>query len=230
MGSPSVPSTDTAPSRELEPIEAATSDAAAMRRTTITEADEIWDGLAGPLSSATMRLRSLRSRYAAGTAEARELDALIVEIDRAFGAVMRAPPSRPQAGDPTVPRGISARLRPARACGSGTAGSDVAVEARCEAFHRWVDGQCTGPPPVSGDDTGGTAEGLLELLSTVALSLPYETARSLGLPPSTTHARAARLLLWARHAPGGPCCRSFRSARYFLRDAEPDGLPATTPP
>jgi hypothetical protein len=51
----------------------------------------VWEQLAGPLSSVTMGLRSLRSRHAGGTPDARELDRLIGELDHAFGAVMRAP-------------------------------------------------------------------------------------------------------------------------------------------
>lgn len=48
-----------------------------------------WEGLAEPLSSVAMRLRSLRARQAAGSAATDELDRLIAEVDRVFGMVMR---------------------------------------------------------------------------------------------------------------------------------------------
>lgn len=55
-------------------------------------------------------------------------------------------------------------------------------------------------------------------------TLPATTARELGLEPDATYARAARLLLGARHAPGGPGCRSFWAC-FFLAAA--DTLPET---
>jgi hypothetical protein len=55
-------------------------------------AQGVWEQVAGPLSDASMRLRSLRNRCAGGSAEAYELDEAIASIDQAFGSVMRAPP------------------------------------------------------------------------------------------------------------------------------------------
>jgi hypothetical protein len=61
-------------------------------------AREVWEHLAGPLSHATMRLLSLRSRFAGDSSEARELDEAIASIDRAFSAFMRTPTPAPIGG------------------------------------------------------------------------------------------------------------------------------------
>ena len=57
-------------------------------------AQEVWQALAGPLSSAAMRLRSMRSQHAGGTHESRELDEIIREVDTAFAAVVASPSRR----------------------------------------------------------------------------------------------------------------------------------------
>ena len=165
----------------------------------------VWERLAGPLSDASMRLGSLRSRCASGSPEARELDEVIADIDRAFGAVMRAPP--PTTADQPPP----ASSHPPLSAGQSR-----------DAFERWVHGHAREPVD---HVTHTSPESLLEVLATEVRPLPAQTARELGLEPGATYARAARLLLWARHAPGGPCCRSFRAAYYFLAGA--DALPDT---
>ena len=165
----------------------------------------VWEQLAGPLSDASMRLGSLRSRCAGGSREARELDEVIADIDRAFGTVMRAPPPA------TADQAPSASSRPAVSAGQSR-----------DAFDRWVHAHAREPVD---HVTHTSPESLLEVLVTDVSPLPAQTARELGLEPGVTYARAARLLLWARHAPGGPSCRSFRAARYFLAGA--DVLPDT---
>lgn len=50
--------------------------------------------------------------------------------------------------------------------------------------------------------------------------LPAELRELLGPLRPPTYDDAARLLLWARHAPGGPRCRSYRSALYLLQCLE----------
>ncbi|GEM_PF-5219735 len=122
--------------------------------------------------------------------------------------------------------------------GSSTAisprrGSDVPSDPNDdevpEVFERWVHRRCPEPLTDGGRYAPEPPEGLLERLSTIDRPMHPATSLELGLGRSSTYARAARLLLWARHTPEGPRCRSFRSAYYFLADAPPDALPATPP-
>jgi hypothetical protein len=169
-------------------------------------ARQVWEQLAGPLSHANMRLRSLRSRVPGDSPEARDLDEVIASIDRAFGAAMRTPP--PTAIERPPP---------------GAAPARVPVDEARDAFDRWIRQHAR--EPMVDMPAATSAEALLESLAAEVQSLPATTARELGLEPGDTYARAARLLLWARHAPGGPGCRSFRAACFFLAGAHT--LPAT---
>jgi hypothetical protein len=54
-------------------------------------AGQLWQLIADPLSSAGMRARSLRNRHTDDAELTSALDELIGELDRAFGAVLRAP-------------------------------------------------------------------------------------------------------------------------------------------
>jgi hypothetical protein len=58
-------------------------------------ADDLWRDVAGPISNASMRLCSLRSRHEGHVALERELDELIAELDAAFRAAMRPAERRP---------------------------------------------------------------------------------------------------------------------------------------
>jgi hypothetical protein len=188
----------------------------------------VWEQLAGPLSSVAMGLRSLRSRQAAKSLEAHELDALIVEVDRAFGTVMRTPasadhddvlPGRPPDSTPNGRSRISASSR-------AVAGTDG--ETRRD-FDRWVEAGC--PPLLSrrSKTSRARADELLGQLTEEPQPMPEATTSALGLVGPCSYGRASRLLLWARHASNGPHCRSYGSARYFLAGATPDALPTTSP-
>ena len=175
----------------------------------------VWEQLAGPLSSALVGLGSLRSRQARGSPDARELDLLLVDLDRMFGALVRVPCPSVAVDRVALPAGVD----------SGD--TAVAADEADEVFERWVQRRCPEPLTDGGRYAPEPPERLLERLSTVDRPMPPATSLELGLGRSSTYARAARLLLWARHAPDGPRCRSLRSAYYFLADAQPDALPAT---
>jgi hypothetical protein len=189
----------------------------------------VWEHLAGPLSSVAMRLRSLRSRQAASSLEARELDALIVEVDRAFSTVMRTPAS---ADHDDVPLGRPPDSTPngrSRIAASSRAGAGTDGETRRD-FDRWVEAGC--PPLLSrrSETSRARADELLGQLTEEFEPMPETTTRALGLVGPCSYGRASRLLLWARHASNGPHCRSYGSARYFLAGATPDALPTTPLP
>jgi hypothetical protein len=59
------------------------------------DADDLWRDVVAPISNASMRLRSLRSRHEGHVALERELDELIADLDTAFRDAMRPPASRP---------------------------------------------------------------------------------------------------------------------------------------
>jgi hypothetical protein len=69
------------------------------------------------------------------------------------------------------------------------------------------------------------ADALLGRVSEELRLLPAPRTAALGQDSRCSYARASSLLVWARHAPDGSCCRSYRAARYFLTDADPDALP-----
>jgi hypothetical protein len=187
-------------------------------------AQEVWQALAGPLSSASMRLRSVRSQCASGTHESRELDEIIREVDAAFATVMRTPSAPPETGEAAA----AAQSRPQGPL-SGAAG-DAAVGSEppeCEvrgALDRWVQAGC--PQRLLSGDTGVKIDALLGQLSNDHGLVPAPTTAALGQDSSCSYARASWLLVWARHASDGPRCRSYRAARYFLADADPAALPA----
>lgn len=137
-------------------------------------AQEVWQALAGPLSSAAMRLRSERSQHAGGTHESRALDEIIREV-----------------------------------------------------FDRWVEAGC--PQRLPSGTTGVEIDALLGQLSDDRELVPAPTTAALGQDSPCSYARASWLLIWARHAPDGPRCRSYRAARYFLADADPAAFPAAPP-
>jgi hypothetical protein len=179
---------------------------------------QLWRQVANPLSSATMRMRSLRSQLADDAALARQLDELIHDLDLAFGAVLRAPTSP---GPDHEPKGQHADGGPER--------TTPASEDALAAFARWVGGRCPELLPAGSGGGGQQPDDLLGLLSGEPRPVPPPTARALGRPAGCSHARASRLLVWARHAVDGPRCRSYRSALYFLAGASHDAVPSPEP-
>jgi hypothetical protein len=93
------------------------------------------------------------------------------------------------------------------------------------AFDRWVYRRCPEPLTDGGAVEPERPEALLRQLLTVDAVMPVETSLALGLGRCTTYARAADVLLWARHAPSGPRCPTFRAAYYLLEDRQGRGLP-----
>ena len=128
--------------------------------------------------------------------------------------------------DPT-PDAAPPRAKVPLPTGVDPADTAVADDEVAEVFERWVYRRCPEPLTDGGRYSPESPEGLLERLSTVDRPMCPATSLELGLGRSATYARAARLLLWARHAPEGPRCPSFRSAYYFLVDAQPGALPAS---
>ena len=172
----------------------------------------LWDLLAGRVSSAVMRARSLRSQHGRDQRLSVELDALILELDGAFATVVRS------GGRPPSP---SAPLR----SGSSPDGPESATQRR---FCRWVGAHCPDMAADAHDHPGSgpaAAESLLDALAQLDRALPGEIAVMLGLSPGADYADGVGRLRWARHAADGPRCRSYRSACLFLTDADVDLLP-----
>jgi hypothetical protein len=101
-------------------------------------------------------------------------------------------------------------------CPGSPASQDLlALEA---VFRRWVQGRAR-PEVVLIDPDGGssvTLEDVLGRLCTSSAPLGAAGAQRLGLGDDATIGHAATELLFARHDPDGPRCRSFRSASYYL--------------
>jgi hypothetical protein len=88
------------------------------------------------------------------------------------------------------------------------------------AFRAWVEGP-TRPDIVTlgdgdGDGVAIALEQVLEALLESKAPLAPARGRTLGLDHGACIALAARRLLDARLDPGGPRCRSFRAATYYL--------------
>jgi hypothetical protein len=179
---------------------------------------QVWHQVANPLSSAAMRMRSLRNQLADDPTMARQLDELIRDLDLAFGAVLRAPTCPGPDHAPQSEHGNGDRQR-----------TSPASDAALAAFARWVGARC--PELLHAESGGGgqQPDDLLGMLSAEPRPVPPATARALGLPPGASHAHASRLLAWARHTVDGPRCRSYRSALYFLADASLGAGPAPGP-
>lgn len=107
-----------------------------------------------------------------------------------------------------------------------------------DAFLAWVDDPTKpdvvefGPPSYRTVPTVG----LLRRLGSSRAALPAPACKQIGLPSGVTIAAAAAELLWATIDPGGPRCRSFRAATYYLRGLsrllehdEPDPHPPPPP-
>jgi hypothetical protein len=104
--------------------------------------------------------------------------------------------------------------------------SAVPPDQAGDVFGRWVHRRCPEPLTDGGRYRPEPPERLLERLLAEDRPLPVDVSLTLGLGRCATYARAAELLLWARHAPEGPNCSSFRAAYYFLVDSHGKGLPA----
>jgi hypothetical protein len=193
------------------------------RRGSRNAQEQLWQELAGPLSSAAMRLRSVRSQHAGGTHASRELDEIIREVDTAFATVMRTPSPPPNGDEADPPRRISPTASALRAVSNVPASSAASAGEACEVFDQWVQDGCR--QRLSGA-TSVEADALLSRVSEEFRLLPAPTTAALGQDSGCSYARASSLLVWARHDPHGPRCRSYRAARYFLTDADPDVLPA----
>lgn len=187
-------------------------------------AQEVWQELAGPLSSASMRLRSVRSQQAGDTHASRELDEIIREVDILFATVMRTPRPPPET-DEIAPAGQSwTPDPPSGALGRATAGATPSSGEAREVFDRWVKARC--PQRLASGATGVEVDALLGDVSDDRGLVPAPASAALGQDSRCSYARASWLLVWAHHAPDGPRCRSYRAARYFLADADPAALPA----
>lgn len=95
----------------------------------------------------------------------------------------------------------------------------AALRAKEAAFDAWLDA-ADHPEQVLHH---GRPLAVREVLTAVLSSrrpLRARSARELGVPVGTTTGAAAAWLLVAVDDPGGPRCRSFRSALYYLRDAD----------
>lgn len=179
---------------------------------------QMWEQLAGRVSSAAMRARSLRSRHDRDPLLSVELDALIVELDGAFTAVMRSGAQQP----------------PATATVRSGSRSEQPEDATQHRFCRWVSAHC--PAVLTSDDehpapAAVDPESLLGSLTGVDRPVPRPIAAILALPAGASYAAGVGRLRWARHSTDGPRCRSYRSACLFLADADIDllPLPTTTP-
>ncbi len=198
--------------------------ASAPLRDDRAHAQELWQKLAGPLSTASMRLRSVRSEHASGTHQSHELDEIIREVDTAFTTVMRTPGPLPAHGE-AAPSGQSwPPGPPLGAIGGSTAASAPPSGEVREVFVQWVEAGC--PPRLPSGPTAVRVDALLGYVSNDRGLLPVSTTAALGQDLPCSYARASWLLVWTRHAPDGPRCRSYRAARYFLVDADLDVLPA----
>jgi hypothetical protein len=194
------------------------------------DARDVWQELAGPLSSVALRLRSLRSQHAADTRESRELDELIREVDAAFGAVMRAPAlQRLATGDAGSGQAMPSAW-PRAASSGAPAGSAMPTGQAREVFDHWVEAGCPTWLPSRFETPELAADELLGHLSDGSAPLPGQIASALGQVSPCSYARGSWLLVWARHSTDGPRCRSYRAARYFLAEADPDTLPAVPAP
>lgn len=226
MSSARVPLSDGNQGREPDPghHQRAHRLASAPLRGESGHAQEVWQALAGPLSSASMRLRSVRSQHAGDTHESRELDEIIREVDTAFATVMRTPGPPPEAGE-GAPAGQSCPQGPLFGAAGAAAASAAPPSGEVrEVFDQWVETGC--PQRLVPGATGVKIDALLGQLSDDREPAPAPTTAALGQDSPCSYARASWLLVWARHAPDGPRCRSYRAARFFLADADPDALPA----
>jgi hypothetical protein len=179
---------------------------------------QLWHLVANPLSSAAMRMRSLRSQLTDDPVLARQLDELIRDLDLAFGAVLRAPACP---GPDHEPRGEHDD--------GGPQHTSRASDEALAAFAHWVGVRCPELLPAGSGGGGQQPDDLLGLLSAEPRPVRPSTARTLGLPPGSSHAQASGLLVWARHTADGPRCRSYRSALYFLASSSPEPVPAPAP-
>lgn len=116
----------------------------------------------------------------------------------------------------TTPNGAKP---PTRVASSGAAGASDPTRAEA-AFEAWLTSE--GKPDawqLGGPDEPPTS--LTAILEDVVISrrqLPAASAAALRMRSGTTLGHAAAELLHAVSDPVGPCCRSYRSALYYLRD------------
>lgn len=75
--------------------------------------------------------------------------------------------------------------------------------------------------------SGQDVEDCLLALRDDHTELPATMRRPLGPLQPSTYDEAVRLLLWARHAPDGPRCRSYRAALYLVQQLDVDDVEAT---
>lgn len=91
----------------------------------------------------------------------------------------------------------------------------LALEA---VLRHWVQGRARPELVLIHPEEGSTVslDQVLARLCSSSAPLGAACSRRLGLSDDTTVSEAAEELLFARHDPGGPRCRSFRSASYYL--------------
>lgn len=109
--------------------------------------------------------------------------------------------------------------------------TDTGIEAAEQAFGWWLRHTSSRLPSNAalrsrrarlGD---GIEDALLELRDDRTL-LPAGLRRLFGPLDPRTYDEAVRLLLWARHAPQGPRCLSYRAALYLLQQLDVDDVEA----
>lgn len=157
------------------------------------------------LSAIVSHILGLQQSHAADAELQNRLRCTVAELERLISYLLRtdgsdtgSPPAAPQ---PSV---------------NGTR-----QRAAEHAFLAWL------ADPTSAEELrladGDAPEPLARILGELSLSnrvLPAEMSARLSLPDGTTIGRAAAELLLAVKDPGGPRCRSFRAAAFYLRDLD----------
>ena len=96
-----------------------------------------------------------------------------------------------------------------------------------QAFGWWLRHTASDPSTHDGLRRRRLGEDIEDVLLTLrddTRRLPSGLRQRLGPLQPPTYDAAARLLLWVRHAPQGPRCRSYRAALYLVRRLERDDL------
>lgn len=118
-------------------------------------------------------------------------------------------------------QGLRASAPPARPTTSSTGVDDGPGRTRAEAaFESWL-GSVEKPEVWRLDPRDESHTPLTGILGELILSprqLSADAAAQLGMPHGISQGHAARELLLAVNDTLGPCCRSYRSAVYHLRE------------
>lgn len=108
----------------------------------------------------------------------------------------------------------------------------IDIDGAQRSFGQWLHHTGSGLSPDTALRTGrarlaaGVEESLLALRDD-RTELPPELRQLLGPLHPRTYDAAVRLLLWARHAPDGPKCRSYRAALQLIQQLATHDVEAT---